>query len=90
MQVDDKSDDKEFLAKFAKSSPRAGIARTTLSRNLGSHLKYYYETDSAIKGSFSESKSQTKESCVPNTTSAALFHETMKHRNELMRREAGY
>ena len=27
---------------------------------------------------------------MPNTTSAALFHETMKHRNELMRREAGY
>ena len=25
-----------------------------------------------------------------NTTTASLFHETMKHRNELMRREAGY
>lgn len=27
---------------------------------------------------------------LPGTTATQLFHETMRHRNDLMRREAGY
>jgi hypothetical protein len=93
-------DTQSYLAAFPKNSPPPLTQIENNTKTPGSHLRYYYETESAALksaapsdpvfpgkgGSFNKSQpNHIKSAATINT--ASVFHETMKHRNELMKRE---